>query len=941
VYFYYFFPASPEHAPVLVHHSECTLLDRPLAFGDTVKRSFTSAESGTVISVQTEISLQQSFIESWDPQYLHPEQRITNVPESELMLVNEHNTGDFVVYKNCWMGFVDDVHDKVTIKLENESVVTVYDPYHLEIPVPTTGNGITNLKTDSFPVARPNNLMPGTRGTATNPAKTVTLPLALSPGITVTTTKENLSKGRWIFGVYDPSVSPTGIIVDVTTEYLDLTWLCQNIMVPERITPVERPPSRISCEKEAGNLRRVEKSTGGFVDIDGKPLIYGQDGELHRGGELQVGDRVRFREINAAVEKYKGAVRRIARTEMLGYDVNTFVVVGTKTRVRVQWQDLTESIDDATSLLPYLNLDEHEVWPGEIIIGKPDSTSDFPKPQPQPQPTGEGTSAAAGSKDRMDKILEAWHAVTANFVGPGAGPPTPEKVGVIQTVSPADRVASVRWFESPKVDLSGGILAPGSKTGFLETMSEDVSLYDVVAHNAFGIRRGDIVLVAPQRPPADSPPVFSQGASTPREAQATGSVGPLPPSAHAADGQLSYAVNSLRGMVDSGLLANLRALGNHSSPQYEAVSRVLDSFPSLAGEQLGHATNPAMPHTRPAVDAADVYANQPIDWVGEVVDLSVNGLVTVRLSALPEIRDVSVPIERLAVVFNGEMDFGDEDEEDYESDDDLEDDSDNEIEFVVMDEPEVLEEKIIYEGGERLDNGGEEDWLTDDEDGSGSEGMPELVSVEHSASPTETQFHPEPIPRTPPPIPANVPAPVAIHLSATPNSPPRFLVLDTPVPATHAYAFQSPLQMSPAFSRRIAREHRILSSSLPEGIFVRTWESRLDILRVLIVGPLNTPYELAPFLFDFHFPSTFPTTPPVGYFHSWTAGIGRANPNLYEDGKICLSLLGTWHAEKRGEGWSATGSSVLQLLVSLMGLVLVREPWYSMFPSPPSIPSQF
>ena len=78
--------------------------------------------------------------------------------------------------------------------------------------------------------------------------------------------------------------------------------------------------------------------------------------------------------------------------------------------------------------------------------------------------------------------------------------------------------------------------------------------------------------------------------------------------------------------------------------------------------------------------------------------------------------------------------------------------------------------------------------------------------------------------------------------------------------------------------------------------------------------------------------------PPVGYFHSWTAGIGRVNPNLYEDGKICLSLLGTWHAEKRGEGWSAAGSSVLQLLVSLMGLVLVREPWYST--PPPQTPDR-
>lgn len=100
--------------------------------------------------------------------------------------------------------------------------------------------------------------------------------------------------------------------------------------------------------------------------------------------------------------------------------------------------------------------------------------------------------------------------------------------------------------------------------------------------------------------------------------------------------------------------------------------------------------------------------------------------------------------------------------------------------------------------------------------------------------------------------------------------------------------------------------------------------------------------------------------PPMGFFHSWTHGIGRVNPNLYEDGNIlgrlsfiqfwhlilpheteanfslgniCLSLLGTWHADQSSETWNPAHSTILQLLVSLMALVLVREPWYSTFPS--------
>jgi hypothetical protein len=43
------------------------------------------------------------------------------------------------------------------------------------------------------------------------------------------------------------------------------------------------------------------------------------------------------------------------------------------------------------------------------------------------------------------------------------------------------------------------------------------------------------------------------------------------------------------------------------------------------------------------------------------------------------------------------------------------------------------------------------------------------------------------------------------------------------------------------------------------------------------------------------------------------AGGGRVrfNPNLYAEGKVCLSLLGTWNGGK-GEGWDATTSTALQ-----------------------------
>ena len=153
-----------------------------------------------------------------------------------------------------------------------------------------------------------------------------------------------------------------------------------------------------------------------------------------------------------------------------------------------------------------------------------------------------------------------------------------------------------------------------------------------------------------------------------------------------------------------------------------------------------------------------------------------------------------------------------------------------------------------------------------------------------------------------------------------------FKVLDTD-PEDHTYATKE-LSATGTKMRRILKEYTTLSSALPPGILVRTYESRMDLLRVIIIGPLGTPYEYAPMLFDCYLPPTFPNDPPQVHFFSWTDGIGRINPNLYEDGKVCLSLLGTWQGNEKSESWS-TESSLLQVFVSLQALVLVQEPYYN------------
>ncbi|KAJ7932556.1 hypothetical protein B0H13DRAFT_1955957 [Mycena leptocephala] len=147
----------------------------------------------------------------------------------------------------------------------------------------------------------------------------------------------------------------------------------------------------------------------------------------------------------------------------------------------------------------------------------------------------------------------------------------------------------------------------------------------------------------------------------------------------------------------------------------------------------------------------------------------------------------------------------------------------------------------------------------------------------------------------------------------------RFEVLSS-APQDHAYYNSPPAQPSKSFLGRLTREYRVLANSLPDSILVRAYEDRTDLLRSLIIGPENTPYEDAPFVIDWMLDSNFPHSPPIAHFLSWTNGNGR-------EGKVCLSILGTWAGDKN-EIWNSARSSLLQALVSIQGLVLVKEPWF-------------
>jgi ubiquitin-protein ligase len=103
------------------------------------------------------------------------------------------------------------------------------------------------------------------------------------------------------------------------------------------------------------------------------------------------------------------------------------------------------------------------------------------------------------------------------------------------------------------------------------------------------------------------------------------------------------------------------------------------------------------------------------------------------------------------------------------------------------------------------------------------------------------------------------------------------------------------------------------------GIYYEHDETDLLKGKALIIGPSDTPYEHGFYFFKFTFPSNYPYSPPMVEYCT-NDGITRFNPNLYKNGKVCLSVLNTW----QGDQWSGC-QSLSSILLSIC-TVFVNNP---------------
>jgi len=108
------------------------------------------------------------------------------------------------------------------------------------------------------------------------------------------------------------------------------------------------------------------------------------------------------------------------------------------------------------------------------------------------------------------------------------------------------------------------------------------------------------------------------------------------------------------------------------------------------------------------------------------------------------------------------------------------------------------------------------------------------------------------------------------------------------------------------------------------GIFYEHDEEDMLTGRILIIGQKDTPYFGGYYFFRIFYPADYPFNPPRVVFCTQGDKV-RFNPNLYTNGKVCVSILNTW----AGEQWSSC-QTIRTVLLTLSTLFcndpLLNEP---------------
>jgi len=122
-------------------------------------------------------------------------------------------------------------------------------------------------------------------------------------------------------------------------------------------------------------------------------------------------------------------------------------------------------------------------------------------------------------------------------------------------------------------------------------------------------------------------------------------------------------------------------------------------------------------------------------------------------------------------------------------------------------------------------------------------------------------------------------------------------------------------------------ESQVISDSAIVLIYVD--RVKPNCIRYILSGPTDTPYARGLFMFDSYCGQQYPTISPE--FHFLNTGGFRFNPNLYSEGKVCLSLLGTYIGPEpyESEKWNPRMSTLHQVIISIQSQILIDQPYFN------------
>jgi len=118
----------------------------------------------------------------------------------------------------------------------------------------------------------------------------------------------------------------------------------------------------------------------------------------------------------------------------------------------------------------------------------------------------------------------------------------------------------------------------------------------------------------------------------------------------------------------------------------------------------------------------------------------------------------------------------------------------------------------------------------------------------------------------------------------------------------------------------LRKQFKALTEKPVAGFSVELFDENLARWKVWIRGPKDTPYEGGCFRARLEFPQEFPFQPPVMTFES-----AMWHPNVYPDGRVCISILHPPGDDKYGyetaeERWSPI-QSVESVLISVISMI--------------------